>query len=69
MRAPTSAALSEIYLQNLENNQIYHILTKHNTLNYFRYVDDTLLIHDETKTSIYNVPTEFNNLHKNHSSQ
>jgi hypothetical protein len=45
MGAPTFAILSEIYFQNLKHNQIYHILTKNNILNYFRYVDDTLSIY------------------------
>jgi hypothetical protein len=64
MGAPTLAVLYEIYLQNLKHNQIYHILTKHNILNYFRYVDDTLLTHAETKNNTDNVLTKFSNLQK-----
>jgi hypothetical protein len=42
MGAPTSAILSEIYLQFLENSVIYNILKTHNIEGYFRYVDDVL---------------------------
>jgi hypothetical protein len=34
MGAPTKAILSELYLQYLEHNEIYNILTKHSILNY-----------------------------------
>jgi hypothetical protein len=61
----SSAILSEIFIHNLEHNKIYQTIKKHNVLNYFRYVDDTLIIYDETKTDIDNVLTGFNNLYKN----
>jgi hypothetical protein len=43
MGAPSSAILSEIYLQHLEHTKIIDILTQH-IMGYFRYVDDILVI-------------------------
>jgi hypothetical protein len=62
MGAPTSAVLSEIYLQNLECNKITKILTDNNILGYFRYVDDILIVYNENHTDIHEVHTSFNNL-------
>jgi hypothetical protein len=50
MGALTSAIIAETYLQNLEPNQVYNLLTKHKIIGYFRYVDDILTIYDKTKT-------------------
>jgi hypothetical protein len=54
MGAPTSAILSEIYLQYIEHTYIYHTLQKPNITNYHRYVDDILITYDSTKTNINN---------------
>ena len=53
MGAPSSAMLSEVYLQNLEHTEIIKIITQHNILGYFRYVDDILMIYDENSTDIH----------------
>jgi len=45
MGAPTSSILSEIYLQYLENTEIFDILLKHHIIGYFRYVDDILIVY------------------------
>jgi hypothetical protein len=63
MGAPTSAIIAETYLQNLEHNQIYSILTKYKIIGYFRYVDDILIIYDKNKTHIDTMITEFNTIH------
>jgi hypothetical protein len=39
MDTPSSALLSEIYLQYIEHNHILDILKKHTTVSYHRYVD------------------------------
>jgi hypothetical protein len=52
MAAPTSAIIAETYLQNLEHNQVYNLLTKHKIIGYFRCVDDILIIYDKNKTHI-----------------
>jgi hypothetical protein len=62
MGAPTSAIIAEIFLQNLEHNQICNILTKY-IIGYFRYVDDILIIYDINKTHIDTMINEFNTIH------
>jgi hypothetical protein len=64
MEAPTSSILLEIFIQNLEHKQILHVLTKHNILNYFRYIDDIVIIYDKRRTNINNVLFKFSNLYK-----
>ena len=61
MGAPTSSIFSEIYLQFIENTVIYDILTKHNIIGYFRYVDDILIIYKDEHTGIHLVLDLFNN--------
>jgi hypothetical protein len=64
MGAPTSAILSEIYLQYVEHN-ILNILSKYHKDSYSRYVDDILIIYNKMKTNIEEVLGEFNKIHKN----
>lgn len=65
MGSPTSATFSEIFLQFIEHTQIYKILLKHQIINYFRYVDDILIIFNNRKTNIPNMLHEFNLIHPN----
>jgi hypothetical protein len=65
MGAPTSAILSEIYLQYVEHSNILNILSKYHIDSYSRYVDDILIIYNKTKTNIEEVLGEFNKIHKN----
>jgi hypothetical protein len=44
MGAPTSSLLSEIVLQHIENTALYKILTQNHVIEYFRYLDDILII-------------------------
>jgi hypothetical protein len=62
MWAPSSEVLSEVYLQHLEHTEIIKIITQHNILGYFRYVDDTPMICDDNSTDIHEVHIAFNNL-------
>jgi hypothetical protein len=62
MGAPSSAILSEIYLQHLEHTKIIDILTRHNIMGYFSYVDDILVIYDDGMTDIHAVQKILNNL-------
>jgi len=62
MGAPTSSIFSELYLQHLENTKIYDILTNHNIEGYFRYVDDILIVYNESKTDIDCILECFNKL-------
>jgi hypothetical protein len=52
MGAPTSAILSEIFMQHLEHNSIQEVLQKHNIVDYYRYVDDILIVYNEKHTNI-----------------
>jgi hypothetical protein len=65
MDAPTSAIPAEIFIQNLEHNDILKILQKHQILDYYRYVDDILIIYNEDCTDINNTLTDFNSIHPN----
>ena len=58
MGAPSSSILSEVYLQFLENTQIYNILLQHQIVGYFRYVDDILIVYNNNNTEIHNNNTE-----------
>jgi hypothetical protein len=62
MGAPTSAILSEIYLQNLECTKIIKMLTDNNILGYFRYVDDIHIVYNDAFTDIHEVYKTFNSL-------
>jgi hypothetical protein len=63
MGAPTSAILAETYLQYLEHNHTYTTLIKHQIIGYFRYVDDILIIYNNSKTHIDAMLMEFNTIH------
>ena len=62
MGAPSSAILSEVFLQYLEHTKIADILVQHNIIGYFRYVDDILVIYDTNLTDINEIQTIFNTL-------
>jgi hypothetical protein len=49
----------------IENTEICDVLIKHQVAGYFRYVDDILILHKETKTNIHDVLSAFNNVAPN----
>jgi hypothetical protein len=63
MGAPTSAILAETFIQHLEHTIIHKILKKHQIIDYYRYVDDILIIYNEHHTNIDNTLDEFNRIH------
>jgi hypothetical protein len=63
MGAPSSGLIAEFFLQRLEHQHLAHLSTKHRVMNYFRYVDDILLIYDANHTDIQNILNDFNALH------
>jgi nucleoside-specific outer membrane channel protein Tsx len=65
MGAPTSAILSEIFIQYLEHNNIQKVLQKHNIIDYYRYVDDILMVYNEKHTNINSTLNDFNKIHPN----
>jgi purine-nucleoside phosphorylase len=62
MGAPSSAILSEIYMQFLQNNTIYNILRTHNIKGYFRYIDDILIVYSSTESNIHEVLNKLNQI-------
>jgi hypothetical protein len=63
MGAPTSAVLTEIFVQSLEHTVIYKILEKHQLIDYYRCVDDILIIYNSEYTNIHDTLQEFNTVH------
>jgi hypothetical protein len=63
MGAPTSAILTEVFIQYLEHTTIIDILKKFQIVDYYRYVDDILIIYNTRITNIDNTLNEFNNVH------
>ena len=61
MGAPTSSVLSELYLQFMEHNKLYTTLLQNSILGYFRYVDDILIVYNDSKTDIDKLLDLFNN--------
>jgi hypothetical protein len=62
MGSPTSSIFSESYLQYKECMDIFDILKRNNVIEYFRYVDDILIVYDKTHTNIEGVLNSFNNI-------
>jgi hypothetical protein len=60
MGAPTSAILTETFIQHLEHTIIYKILQKHQIIDYYRYLDDILIVYNEHQTNIDSTIDEFN---------
>jgi hypothetical protein len=44
MGAPTLATLAKIFMQHQEHNYISKILQKHHVIDYYRYVDNMLIV-------------------------
>jgi hypothetical protein len=65
MGAPSSGVLSEIFLQHAEHPHLPRLTQKHKLINYFRYVDDILLIYDSLHTHIKDILDNFNSIHPN----
>jgi hypothetical protein len=63
MGALTSAILAEIFIQYLEHIMIYKTLQKHQIIDYYRYVDDILIIYNAQLTNIDKTIDEFNKIH------
>jgi hypothetical protein len=63
MGAPFSSVITEIFLQHTENIHLAHLTHKHRITNYFRYVDDTLIICYPTHTNIQAILSDLNVIH------
>ena len=51
MGSPNSGIMSEIFLQNMENEHIYNITRKHKIRLLARYIDNILLIYDSVTSN------------------
>jgi len=65
MGSPTSSMFSEIFLQHIESTVIFEILVQNHIVGYFRYVDDNLIIYNDSITNIHDAFNAFNNLTPN----
>jgi hypothetical protein len=65
MGAPSSGLIAEFFLQHKENTHLAYLSHKHRIIDYFRYVDDILLISDLNHSDIQSNLTDFNTLHPN----
>jgi len=63
--APSSGLIAGLFLQHREHAHLAHLLHKHCIIDYFRYVDDILLIFNPELTDIQSILTDFNTLHPN----
>jgi hypothetical protein len=63
MGAPSSGLIAETFLQNTEHLHLAHLTHRHRIINYWRYVDDILLIFDSNHTNIQAILDDFNALH------
>ena len=65
MGNPLSGILSEIFLQNLENDHLQTIIDKHRIKFMARYVDDIIIIYDDNLSNIDTIFEEINKIDKN----
>jgi hypothetical protein len=63
MGALTSAILMETFMQYLEHPIIVDNLRKYRTIDYYTYMDDTLIIYNTQTKNINNTLDEFNMIH------
>jgi hypothetical protein len=62
MGSLTSSIFSVLFLQHSENTAIFDILVHNNIMWYFRYVDDILIMYNDTVTNIQDVFESFNDI-------
>jgi hypothetical protein len=55
MGAPTSAILAEVFIQYFEHTTVIDILKKFQIIDYYRYIDDILIIYNAYLTNIDNI--------------
>ena len=63
MGSHISGIVAEIFLQNYEDNYMKQFLETKSILYYTRYVDDILIIYDETKINPQIINTQINKIH------
>jgi hypothetical protein len=63
MGSPLSSNIAEIFLQDLEQNRLKHLLEGNKIVYYNRYVDDIFIIYNQTKISPQTILEQFNAQH------
>ena len=63
MGVPSSGLIAKLFLQHTENTHLARLSQKRKIINYFRYVDDILLIFDFNHTHIQAILMDFNTSH------
>ena len=63
MGAPSSGLIAELFLQHMEHVHLTHLSHKHGNIDYFRYVDDILIIFNPELSDIQSILKDFNALH------
>jgi hypothetical protein len=64
MGSPLSSILAEIFLQDLKQNRLKHLLEDKKIVHYNRYVDDIFIIYDQRKITPQTILEDFNIQHK-----
>jgi hypothetical protein len=64
MGSPLSSVIAEIFLQDLEQNRLKHLLEDKRIVYYNKYVDDIFLLYDQTKITPQTILEQFNIQHK-----
>jgi hypothetical protein len=64
MGSPLCSILAEIFLQDLEQNRLRHLLEDKKIVYYNRYIDDIFMIYDQTKITPQTILEQFNIQHK-----
>ena len=63
MGSPTSGIMSEMFLQNKENEHFHNITRKRKIRLLTRYVDDILVIYDSITSNENDIQNDLNSLH------
>jgi hypothetical protein len=63
MGSPISCIVSELFLQHFESRIIKHHLENRSLIYYNRYVDDILILYDQTKIQHQQIIQQANNIH------
>ena len=63
MGAPSSGLIAEIFLQYIEHLHLPNLTEKHKIIDYYRYVDNILIVFDTNQSSIQDITNDFNSLH------
>ena len=65
MGSPSSGLIAEMFLQHTEHLHMARLSAKHKVINYFRYVDNILIIFDHSQSSFQAILADVNTLHPN----